>query len=207
MADGPRIQPTAIIEPGVGIGRGSAVWDHVHIRKGAMLGEECIVGEKTHIAYDVRIGDRCKINAFVYICNAVTLEDGVMVSAGTVFTNDRFPRAATPDLKRLRSSEPDQHTLPTLVKEGATIGANCAVGNDLTIGRWAMIGMGSVVTKSIPDFALAIGHPARVVGVVCKCGLLLLKFEPGLAPVEQSLECAACNRRYDHRAGITAEAE
>ena len=207
MADGPRIHPTAIIEPGVGIGRGSAVWDHVHIRKGAMLGEECIVGEKTHIAYDVRIGDRCKINAFVYICNAVTLEDGVMVSAGTVFTNDRFPRAATPDLKRLRSSEPDQHTLPTLVKEGATIGANCAVGNDLTIGRWAMIGMGSVVTKSIPDFALAIGHPARVVGVVCKCGLLLLKFEPGLAPVEQSLVCAACNRRYDHRAGITAEAE
>ena len=151
MPDGPRIHPTAIVEPGVGIGRGTAVWDSVHIRRGAMLGEECIVGEKTYIAGGVTVGNRCKINAFVYICAGVTLEDGVMVSAGTVFTNDRFPRATSADLMHLRSSEVDEHTLPTLVMEGATIGANCTVGNDLTIGRWAMIGMGSVITKSIPD--------------------------------------------------------
>jgi len=207
MADGPRIHPTAIIEPGVGIGRGSAVWDHVHIRRGAMLGADCIVGEKTYIAGGVRIGDRCKINAFVYICAGVTLEDGVMVSAGTVFTNDRFPRATTPDLANLRSSEPDEHTLPTLVREGATLGANCTVGNDLTIGMWAMVGMGSVVTKSIPDFALALGNPARVVGAVCKCGQLLLKFEPGSPLDERTLECGACDRKYEHRAGVTVEAE
>ena len=207
MADGPRIHPTAIIEPGVGIGRGSAIWDSVHIRRGAMLGEGCIVGEKTYIAGGVKIGDRCKINASVYICAGVTLEVGVMVSAGTVFTNDRYPRATTPDLKRLRGSEPDEHTLPTLVKEGATIGANCTVGNDLTIGRWAMIGMGSVVTKSISDFALALGNPARVVGAVCKCGQLLSKFEPGNLPAEQGLDCSACQRRYNHRAGVTVEAE
>ena len=207
MADGPRIHPTVIVEQGVGIGRGSTIWDHVHIRRGARIGAGCIVGEKTHIAYDVRIGDRCKINAFVYICAGVTLEDGVMGSAGTVFTNDRFPRATTPDLASLRSSEPDEHTLPTLVKEGSTIGANCTVGNDLTIGRWAMIGMGSVVTKSIPDFALALGNPARVVGAVCKCGQLLVKFEPGNPPDEQTLECGACGRKYEHRAGVTAEAE
>ena len=207
MADGPRLHPTAIIEPGVGVGRGSAVWDHVHIRRGARIGEECIVGEKTYIAGGVKIGDRCKINAFVYICAGVTLEDGVMISTGTVFTNDRFPRAATPDLKQLRSSEPDEQTLPTLVREGATLGANCTVGNDLTIGRWTMIGMGSVVTKSIPDFALALGNPARVVGAVCKCGHLLSKFEPGNPPAEQTLECTACHRRYAHRAGVTVEAE
>jgi len=103
-------------------------------------GEEYIVGEKSYIAYGVRIGNRVKINAFVYICNAVTIEDGVMISAGTIFTNDRFPRAATSDLKRLRNSDPDEHTLPTLVCEGATIGAGCVIGNDLTIGRlpwWA----------------------------------------------------------------------
>src|SRR5262249_47374123 len=162
---------------GVQIGAGTAIWDNVHIRHSTCLGEQCIVGEKTYIAYGVRIGNRVKINASVYICNAVTLEDGVMVSAGTIFTNDRFPRATTPDLKHLRSSDPDEHTLPTLVREGATIGAGTTVGNDLVIGRFAMVGMGSLVTKSIPDFHLALGHPARSVGCVCRCGQLLQRFQ------------------------------
>ena len=154
-----KIHPTAIIEDGVKIGEGTSVWDNVHIRHGAEIGEECIVGEKTYIAYDVKIGNRVKINAMVYICAAVTIEDGVMISAGTIFTNDRFPRATFPDLKTLRPSEPDEHTLPTLVREGATIGAGCVIGNDLEIGRWAMVGMGSVVTKSVPDFHLVLGSP------------------------------------------------
>src|SRR5213078_847421 len=143
-----RIHPTAIIEEGVQIGAGTSIWDHVHIRRSTRIGEQCIVGEKTYIAYDVRIGNRVKINAFVYVCAAVTIEDGVMISAGTIFTNDRFPRATTPDLKQLRPSEPDEHTLPTLVREGATIGAGSVIGNDLTIGRFAMVGMGSLVTRS-----------------------------------------------------------
>jgi len=189
---GVRIHTTAILEPGVVIGPGSAVWDNVHIRHDTTLGDECIVGEKTHIAYGVRIGHRVKINSFVYICNAVTIEDGVMISAGTIFTNDRFPRATTPDLKHLRPSEPDDHTLPTLIKEGATIGAGCIIGNDLRIGRFAMIGMGSVVTKSVPDFHLAIGNPARSVGVVCRCGQLVCRFTDA---VENS-DCPACNRTY-----------
>ena len=207
MADGVRIHPTAILEDGVVLGRGCSVWDNVHIRYGTVLGDECIVGEKTYIAYGVRIGHRCKINSFVYICNGVTLEDGVMVSAGTVFINDRFPRASTPDLQRLRSSEPDEHTLPTLVKHGATIGANCTIGNDLTIGRWAMVGMGSVVTKSVPDFALVIGVPAAVVGIVCKCGQLLLRHAAGSPPTQQRLVCTACKLAYDWHAGNTSEVE
>ena len=205
MPDGPRIHPTAIVEPGVGIGRGTAVWDSVHIRGGATFGEECIVGEKTYIAGGVKVGNRCKINAFVYLCTGVILEDGVMISAGTVFTNDRFPRATTPDLKQLRGSEADEHTLQTLVQEGATIGANCTVGSGLTIGRWAMIGMGSVVTKSIPDFALALGNPARTVGIVCKCGPVLFRHESGQRPESADLECAACGRLYRHRADSTRE--
>ena len=168
-----------MIEDGVTLGEDTSVWDNVHIRHGASLGDECIVGEKSYIAYDVQIGNRVKINAMVYICAAVTIEDGVMISASTTFTNDRFPRATFPDLKSLRPSEPDEHTLPTLVREGATIGAGCIIGNDLEIGRWAMVGMGSVVTKSVPDFHLVLGSPARSIGAVCKCGLLFHKFADG----------------------------
>ena len=189
-----RIHPTAIIEKNVRLGAGTSVWDNVHIRHGASLGEECIVGEKSYIAYDVKIGHRVKINALVYICAAVTIEDGVMVSAGTIFTNDRFPRATTPDLKQLRPSEPDEHTLPTLVREGATIGAGCVIGNNLEIGRWAMIGMGSVVTKSVPDFHLAMGHPARSIGAVCRCGQLFLKFSD--TETIAKIFCPACGARY-----------
>src|ERR1700757_490276 len=114
------VHPTAIIDPGVTIGRQTAIWDHVHIRHSTHIGEECIIGEKTYIAYDVRIADRVKINAFVYVCTGVTIERGVMIAAGTIFTNDRFPRATTPDFRRLLSSEPDEHTLRTVVREGAT---------------------------------------------------------------------------------------
>lgn len=193
-----RIHPTAIIEDGVTLGEGTSIWDNVHIRHGARLGDECIVGEKSYIAYDVKIGNRVKINAMVYICAAVTIEDGVMISASTTFTNDRFPRATFPDLKDLRPSEPDEHTLPTLVREGATIGAGCIIGNDLEIGRWAMVGMGSVVTKSVPDFHLVLGSPARSVGAVCKCGMLFHKFADG-----EDGSCACeCGLEYSikHRA-------
>jgi acetyltransferase-like isoleucine patch superfamily enzyme len=192
----PRIHPTALIEAEVAIGAGSSIWDNVHIRRGAQIGEECIVGEKSYIAYEVKIGKRVKINAFVYICNAVTIDDGVMISAGTIFTNDRFPRATTPDLKQLRSSDPDEHTLPTLVREGATIGAGCTIGNDLVIGRFAMVGMGSLVTKSVPDFHLALGHPAKSVGCVCRCGQMLLRFSENGTDDHDEIACAACGLKY-----------
>jgi len=94
----------------------------------------------------------------------------------------------------LRPSEPDEHTLPTLVREGATIGAGCIIGNDLTIGRWAMVGMGSVVTKSVPDFHLVLGSPARSVGAVCKCGQLIHKFDADIEKKE--VECV-CSLRYE----------
>ncbi len=194
---GVRIHETALIEQDVVFGEGTSVWDNVHVRHGARIGEQCIIGEKSYIAYDVVIGNRVKINAMVYICAAVTIEDGVMISAATTFTNDRFPRATMPDLKTLRSSAPDEHTLPTLVREGATIGAGCTIGNDLTIGRWAMVGMGSVVTRTVPDFHLVLGSPARSVGFVCKCGPLVTKFPaaPGV------YTCAACDARYRLDAG------
>lgn len=202
---GCRVHPTAIVEAGVVLGRGTAVWDNAHVRRDAVLGDECLVGGKATVAYGVRIGHRVKLNSLAYVCNGVTIEDGVMVSAGVLFTNDRFPRATTPDLKQLRPSDPDEHTLPTLVREGATIGAGCVVGNDLVIGRFAMVGMGAVVTKSVPDFALAVGQPAVAVGAVCRCGRLLLRHPAGQPPAFRELECGDCGRRYDFAAGVVTE--
>lgn len=190
-----RIHPTAIVEDGVKLGAGTSVWDNVHIRHSTQLGEECIIGGKTYIAYEVQIGNRVKINASVYICNAVTIEDGVMISAGTIFTNDRYPRSTTVDLKQLYPSAPDEHTLPTLVRQGATIGAGCVIGNDLTIGQFAMIGMGSLVTKSVPDFHLVIGHPARSIGCVCRCGQPLMRF-PEVEEFITDVMCSACELKY-----------
>ena len=195
-----RVHPTALIEQGVCLGNETSVWDNVHIRKNAVIGDQCIIGEKSYIAYDVKIGNRVKINAMVYVCADITIEDGVMISAGTVFTNDRFPRATTSDLKHLRSSDPDEHTRPTLVREGATIGAGCTIGNDLIIGRFAMIGMGSLVTKSIGDFHLALGHPARPVGCVCRCGYPFLRFSNVAADDVNETPCPACGLRYSVRA-------
>ena len=206
IAVDPFVHATAIIEDGVSIGQGTSIWDNVHLRHGVSIGDECIVGEKTYIAYDVRIGNRVKINAFVYICNAVTIEDGVMISAGTIFTNDRFPRATTPDLRRLRPSEPDETTLPTCVREGATIGAGCVIGCGLDVGRFAMVGMGAVVTKTVPDFHLAIGHPAKSVGLVCRCGAPILRFSQRAGPLDcEPLVCGACGLEYAVSGGDVIE--
>lgn len=204
MNAGVRIHPTAIIEAGVEIGTGTTIWDNVHIRQSSRIGDECIIGEKTYIAYQVRIGNRVKINAFVYICTSVTIEDGVMISAGTIFTNDRFPRATTPDLRQLLPSEPNKATLPTLVREGATIGAGCTIGCDLVIGRFAMIGMGSVVTQSVPDFHLALGNPARPAGYVCKCGQILCRLTMHIHGCRE-LACEHCGLRYFLNDGVVKD--
>ena len=199
-----KVHPSALIEQGVVLGDGTAVWDNVHIRHDTTVGRNCIVGEKSHIAYGVRIGDLVKINAMVYICTAVTIENGVMISAGVIFTNDRFPRAATADLSALRTSDPDEHTLPTLVREGATIGAGAVIGCGLTIGRFAMVGMGSVVTRSIPDFHLAVGNPARTIGVVCRCGALVHRFDSEVGDA-YDVACSTCGRAYRVQLGRVTE--
>lgn len=191
-----RIHPTALIESGVAIGDGTSVWDNVHIRSGARIGRNCIIGEKTYIAYGVDIGHQVKINAQVYVCTAVTIEDRVMIAAGVVFTNDRFPRAFDGD--QLASSEPNEDTLHTTVREGATVGARAVIGPGLEIGRFAMIGMGAVVARSVPAHALAYGSPARVRGWVCECGCPVLE-EPLRG--EERGHCNKCGR--DFRAWLT----
>jgi acetyltransferase-like isoleucine patch superfamily enzyme len=200
-----RIHPTALVEEGVEIGAGTAIWDHVHIRGPARIGRNCIVGGKTYIAYGVEVGDLVKVNANVYICYGVTIERGVMIGAGAIFTNDRFPRATTPDLSTLRASEPDENTLPTRVCEGATIGAGAVLGCDLTIGRFALVGMGSVVTRSVGDFCLAAGNPARTMAYVCRCGAPLLRFPGGHPPDTETMHCDSCQRSFRSVSGNVAE--
>jgi acetyltransferase-like isoleucine patch superfamily enzyme len=175
-----RIHPTAIVEPGVQIGAGSAVWDNVHLRGPATIGRQCIIGEKTYVAYGVRIGDLVKINAQVYVCTGVTIEDRVMIAAGVIFTNDRYPRAFDARTGELAGSEPNEATLETVVRAGATIGAGACIGPGLEIGAYAMVGMGAVVVADVPAHGLVFGNPARLRGWVCVCGVPLTE-EPEAA--------------------------
>lgn len=177
-----RVHPTALVEDGVVLGDGCAVWDNAHIRRGARLGRDCIVGEKSYIAYDVVVGDLCKLNACAYLCAGVTLEDGVMVAAHAVFTNDLHPRATDPELAALQTSAPTAATLATVVRRGATIGANATIGPGVELGAFCMVGMGSVVTADVPAHALVVGNPARLAGVVCRCGEVVARAVQGAVP-------------------------
>lgn len=199
-----RIHETAIVESDVEIGEGTAIWDNTHIRSGARIGRDCIVGEKTYIGQDVLVADLVKLNAFVYVCTGVTIGRGVMVSAHVTFTNDLFPRATTPELGRLRPSEADESTLETAVREGATVGAGAVIGPGIELGRFSMTGMGSVVTRSVPDFGLVVGNPARLIGYVCRCGTRL-----GITTEASDLvlsHCESCDRQYAMESGHIVEA-
>jgi UDP-2-acetamido-3-amino-2,3-dideoxy-glucuronate N-acetyltransferase len=203
----PEVHPSARIEAGVEIGPGTAIWDHVHVRGPTRIGARCIVGEKTYIAYGVNIGDRVKLNAFVYVCHGVSIEDGVMVGAGVIFTNDRYPRAATSDLRELRDSAPGDETLSTFVRSGASIGAGAVIGPGLEIGRFAMVGMGATVTRSVAPFHLVAGNPAAASACVCRCGRPFLRFEGGRPPDRERVACEACSLEYSVRGGVVAEQE
>ena len=163
-----RIHPTAEVSPQAEIGAGSSIWHQAQVREGARLGCNCIVGKGAYIDFDVRIGDNVKVQNRVSVYHGVTVEDGVFLGPHVCLTNDKLPRAVNPD-GSLKSAD-DWAVSPNLVREGAAVGACTVVLPGVTIGRWAMIGSGAVVTRDIPDYGLAWGNPARLHGFVCPCG-------------------------------------
>ncbi len=162
------IHPSAEVAADAVIGEDTKVWHLVQIRPGVKIGSECILGRGVYVDAHAVIGNRVKIQNYVSVYEGVTIEDGVFVGPNAVFTNDKVPRAVTPD--GALKSPTDWKISHTRVGMGAALGANCTIVCGVTIGQWAMVGAGSVVTKDVPDYALVVGNPAHVIGYVCKCG-------------------------------------
>jgi len=171
------IHPTSEVSERAIIGAGTKIWQHCQVREGSRLGVHCILGKGVYIDADVLVGDHVKIQNGVSVYHGVTLEDGVFCGPHCVFTNDLLPRAINPD--STVKSEEDWIVTETIVRKGASIGANATIVCGITIGKWAMIGAGSVITKTIPDYALVYGNPARLRGFVCPCGRELSRFGGG----------------------------
>ena len=170
------IHPHALVES-ESIGAGTRVWAFAHVLSGAVVGADCNVGDHAFVEGGAVLGDRVTLKNGVAVWQGVTLEDDVFVGPYAVFTNDLVPRSKRP-----------WTMVPTLVRQGASIGANATIVCGITIGRYAMVGAGAVVTKDVPDHALVVGCPARPVGLVCVCGRRL---PGGDAPI-----CAACGLRH-----------
>lgn len=168
-----KIHPTAEVSDKAKIGEGTSIWHQAQVRDGAVIGEDCIVGKGVYVGADVKIGNRVKIQNYCLVYEGLTLEDGVMVGPNVVFTNDMLPRAINPD-GTLKSGH-DWELTPTLVKHGAGLGANSTIRCGVTIGRWALVGAGSVVTRDVPDYGLVYGNPARLHAFVDPYGEKLSK--------------------------------
>lgn len=165
---GVRIHPTADVSSEASIGEGTSIWHHAQIRPGVQIGQNCIMGKGVYVDANVHIGDNVKIQNYVSVYHGVTLEDGVFVGPHVCFTNDMRPRAINSD-GSLKSAD-DWVVSETLVRRGAALGANSTIRCGITIGQWAMVGSGSVVTRDVPDHGLVYGNPARLHGFVCPCG-------------------------------------
>lgn len=173
------VHSSSYVDDNVIIGDGTKIWHFCHIQKGASIGKNCSLGQNVNISNNVIVGDGCKIQNNVSLYEGVVLEDHVFCGPSCVFTNDLTPRAKYP--------KGSAGYRKTLVKEGASIGANATIVCGVTIGRWALIGSGAVVTKDVPAHALMVGVPAIQKGWVCECGAVL----------NEDQKCKACGRTYE----------
>lgn len=162
------IHPTSVVSEKAKIGEGTKIWLWCQVREGVEIGRDCILSKSVYIDAGVKIGHRVKIQNNVSVYHGVTIEDGVFVGPHACFTNDKVPRAINPDGSP-KAAE-DWKVSPILIKKGASIGANATLVCGVTVGEWALIGSGAVVTKDVPAQALVVGNPAKWIGWVCKCG-------------------------------------
>jgi len=186
--DQPFIHPTAEVSPQATIGEGTRIWHQAQVREGARIGQNCILGKGVYVDFDVVIGDNVKIENGCFVYHGATLEDGVFLGPGVILTNDRLPRAINPD-GSLKTNA-DWEVGRVLIKRGASLGAGVVVLPDVTIGAFAMVGAGSVVTKDVPEYGLVVGNPARLVGFVCYCGARLKEGWPARDKMQAS--CSRC---------------
>jgi acetyltransferase-like isoleucine patch superfamily enzyme len=163
-----RIHPTAEVSPEAVIGPGTSIWNQAQVRERARIGAGCIIGKNAYVDFDVVLGDGVKVQNNVSLFHGVTVEDGVFVGPHVCFTNDRVPRAINVDGSP--KTDDDWEVSPILVRRGAALGANSTILPGVTIGSWAMIGSGSVVTRDVGDYELVAGNPARRLGSACPCG-------------------------------------
>ncbi len=168
-----RIHPTAEVSSDAAVGDGTSIWHHCQIRPGAKIGQNCNFGKGVYIDFDVLIGNNVKIQNYVSVYHGVIIEDGVFVGPHVCFTNDLKPRSINAD-GSLKSNT-DWVLSKTVIGYGSSLGANSTIRCGINIGRWAMVGAGSMVTKDVPDYALVYGNPARLHGFVCPCGSRLEK--------------------------------
>src|SRR5262245_49518013 len=175
---------SAYIDQGCEIGEGTKIWHFSHVMSGARIGARCNIGQNVVVSSGVVIGDNVKIQNNVSVYTGVTLEDDVFCGPSMVFTNVINPRSHVPRRDEYR---------PTIVKRGASLGANSTVVCGHTIGRYAFIGAGSVVTKDVPDYALVVGNPGRVVGWMCQCGVKIA----ATAKAPARATCQACSTSYE----------
>ena len=163
-----KIHPSADVSPSATLGENVKVWQQVQIREGATVGDNCNIGKGAYIGVDVPVGANCKIHNYSLLHEGTVVADGVFVGPHVCFANDMYPRAITPDGKI--KTDADWHMEETRVGYGASIGARSVIMPGITIGTFALIGAGSVVTHDVPPYTLVRGNPARIAGHVCACG-------------------------------------
>lgn len=202
------IHPTAEVSAEAIIGEGTRIWHQAQIRQGARIGNECILGKGVYIDFEVVIGHRCKLQNGVYVYHGATVEEGVFLGPGVMVLNDKNPRAITP--AGALKSDADWEVSPTHIGYGAGIGGGAIILPGVTIGKWAIIGSGAVVTRNIPDYGLAYGNPARLAGFVCPCGQRLIpSATTSTIPENQdliSLSCPKCQQAVTIPAAIYRQA-
>ncbi|MGH2387399.1 MAG: acyltransferase [Chloroflexota bacterium] len=192
MHENVRIHPTAEVSPQAQIGPSTRIWSGVQIREGVKIGGECILGKGVYIDFEVSVGSRCKIQNNTSVFHGATLEDGVFLGPHCCITNDRHPRAITPEGK-LKDYD-DWEVGRTLLRYGCAVGAGSIILPGVTIGRFALVGAGAVVTRSVPAYGLVVGNPARLLGYVCACGGRLSFGETSAGAAGQKGRCARCER-------------